>query len=147
MKIKKFTEMTPDVLDMLVQFEKAIFVDPYPSEKFEGEVPRKPGFLLFVAYDGIIPVGYKMGYELSSKLFYSWNGGVIPAHRGKGVAKALMDEQHLCIKELGYETVRTHTKNRYRAMLIFNIKQGFDVIGVYTSEREGEQSIMLEKNL
>jgi hypothetical protein len=49
-------------------------------------------------------------------------------------------------KEHGYEVVRTHTKNKWRSMLILNLRHGFDVIGTYTDNR-GEPKIILEKRL
>lgn len=56
-------------------------------------------------------------------------------------------EQHRAIKELGYTYVRTSTKNKYREMLLLNIKSGFDIMGTEKKLREAQQSILLEKEL
>lgn len=147
MDIQAYTEASGEVFDILVDFENKLFDDPYPREKFERDVPRKAGFALFVArIDGSI-VGYKAGYEVTGRLYYSWLGGVLPEARGNGVAKALMKAQHDWLKEQGYGTVRTYTENKFRSMLVLNIKQGFDVIGVYKSDHDEKQTIMLEKIL
>ncbi|WP_369792731.1 hypothetical protein [Virgibacillus sp. SK37] len=57
-----------------------------------------------------------------------------------------MDQQHLYLIEKGYEIVQTKTKNKWRGMLLLNIKSGFDVIGTYT-DKVGEPKIILEKRL
>lgn len=147
MKIETFTEASEQVFDTLMHFENSLFDDPYTREAFERDVPRKAGFALFVAtVEGQI-AGYKAGYEVNAHLYYSWLGGVLPEYRGQGLAKALMKAQHDWLKEQGYKTVRTYTENKYRSMLILNIKQGFDVIGVYKSDHDEKQTIMLEKLL
>ena len=56
-----------------------------------------------------------------------------------------MEQHDWCIKK-GYETIRTHTKNSFKSMLILNLKNGFDVIGTFTDEK-GEPKIILEKKL
>ncbi len=91
-------------------------------------------------------VGFKMGYSLNNEQFYSWLGGVAAGYRKQGIASALMERQHRYLKEQGYAFVRTHTKNKWRSMLLLNIRSGFDVIGTYT-DKEGEPKIILEKQL
>jgi addiction module HigA family antidote len=92
-------------------------------------------------------VGYKIGYEMTSRLYYSWIGGVLSSMRGRGIARKLMEIQHDEIKKRGYSCIRTHTRNKYREMLVLNIKSGFDIIGVYKSDHDEKQTIMLEKVL
>ncbi|MEK3731083.1 GNAT family N-acetyltransferase [Paenibacillus sp. FSL M8-0334] len=111
-------------------------------EQLEGN----PSWLAHVALDGSSVVGFKLGYALSPNKFYSWLGGVDPKYRKQGVASALMNEQHRMLKDKGYKKVQTKTKNRWRNMLILNLKHGFDVIGTYTDSL-GEPKIILEKRL
>jgi GNAT superfamily N-acetyltransferase len=73
-------------------------------------------------------------------------GGVSPDHRGQGIASELMRRQHEWCRNHGYKVIHTHTKNQWRAMLILNLRHGFDVIGTYADER-GEPKIILEKRL
>ncbi len=91
-------------------------------------------------------VGFKLGYELSSRKFYSWLGGVHPEFRGLGIASSLMKAQHDWCLQQGYQKIQTKTQNRFRAMLLLNIKQGFDIIGTQDSD-EGGMKIILEKSL
>lgn len=57
-----------------------------------------------------------------------------------------MENQRRWLKENGYHKVRTKTKNKWRDMLILNLKNGFEIIGTYTDEK-GEPKIILEKNV
>jgi GNAT superfamily N-acetyltransferase len=102
--------------------------------------------LINVALVNLEIVGYKIGYKLNDETFYSWLGGVNPAYRGKGIASALMEEQHTYVREKGYKVVQTKTMNKWRNMLILNIKNGFDVVDTYMDERK-EIKIVLEKRL
>ncbi|MBF0315849.1 MAG: GNAT family N-acetyltransferase [Oligoflexia bacterium] len=102
---------------------------------------------MLIAYIGSTPVGYKIGYELSSKMFYSWIGGVIPKYRRKGFAKKLMKIQHEIVSNEGYSIIRTSTENKFKHMLILNLKSGFNIIGSYCSDLKKELTIMLEKKL
>jgi len=63
-----------------------------------------------------------------------------------GVASELMEKQHNYLIEKGYTIVQTKTMNKWRSMLILNIKSGFDVIDTYTDEN-GRHKIILEKIL
>ena len=108
------------------------------------ELVRRPRFLILLAVDDGRVVGYKIGYEERRDRFYSWIGGVHPEYREKGVASELMRRQHDWCLARGYRSVRTLTKNKWRSMLILNLRHGFDVIGAYTDAR-GEPKIILEK--
>ncbi len=116
------------------------------SNKLEVELDKKHNLHIAAAFLDDELIGYKIGYERKDKHFYSWLGGVDPRHRKKGIGQALLLEQHdWCTRE-GYHTIRTHTKNRFKNMLILNLKNGFDVIGTFT-DQQGEPKIILEKKL
>ncbi|WP_243646830.1 GNAT family N-acetyltransferase [Melghiribacillus thermohalophilus] len=103
--------------------------------------------LLILAYvQQSLVAGYKIGYETKKERFYSWLGGVHPNHRNKGIGSALMAYQHEYCRSEGYQTIETRTKNKWKGMLILNLKHGFDVIGTYTDEK-GDPKIILRKNL
>ncbi|WP_274519618.1 hypothetical protein [Caenibacillus caldisaponilyticus] len=40
----------------------------------------------------------------------------------------------------------TQTKNKWRAMLLLNLRHGFDIIGTFTDEK-GEPKFILQKRL
>ncbi|MFS0785202.1 GNAT family N-acetyltransferase [Shouchella sp. 1P09AA] len=106
----------------------------------------KPFLVMHLAYDAQTLVGYKIGYERSTSIFYSWLGGVHADYRGRGIALQLMNRQHLKAKKAGYSFIETKTMNRWRNMLIVNIQFGFDVVDVEKKEGE-EPKILLRKHL
>ncbi|WBL13616.1 GNAT family N-acetyltransferase [Sutcliffiella sp. NC1] len=116
------------------------------SEDLLTKMKTKPTLLFHIAIADEKIVGYKIGYILSSDKFYSWLGGVDPSYRNKGIAATLMKNQHQYLKEAGYKTVQTKTMNKWRNMLILNIKSGFDVIETYVDDK-GLHKIVLEKSL
>ena len=90
-------------------------------------------------------VGCKLGYERQPAHYYSWLGGVRPEFRGRGLAAELLGRQHAWAREQGYRSIRTHTYNRWRAMLLLNLRHGFDIIGTMQGCRG--LTIVLEKEL
>ncbi|MBK8428057.1 MAG: GNAT family N-acetyltransferase [Lewinellaceae bacterium] len=90
--------------------------------------------------------GFKMGYRQDPATWYSWLGGVLPEHRGQGIAALLMQYQHDWVKSRNYRWIQTKTMNRWRSMLILNLKHGFDIIGTYTGN-DGQTRIILQKEI
>lgn len=57
-----------------------------------------------------------------------------------------MNLQHNLVCEQGYQKIRTIGRNYHRAMLIINIKAGFNIIETYIS-KSGTHKIIMEKEL
>ncbi|MDX5475090.1 MAG: GNAT family N-acetyltransferase [Bacillaceae bacterium] len=138
-----FNEIPDDVLEGLVTLHKFIFG---LNEDLKNKISNKPPLLTIIAMEDSKVIGYKIGYPLNSKTFYSWLGGVHPNYRNLGIASMLMEKQHKHLRDNGYKIVQTKTMNKWRNMLILNIKHGFDVIETYTDEK-GLHKIVLEKKL
>ncbi|WP_240660811.1 GNAT family N-acetyltransferase [Peribacillus frigoritolerans] len=132
-----------DVLEGILELHKDIFGT---SDDLINKITSKPQLLVITAMDGKKVIGYKIGYAIDSNKFYSWLGGVETNFRKFGVASRLMEMQHQYLKENGYNVVQTKTMNKWRNMLVLNIKNGFDVIDTYTDEK-GLHKIILEKKL
>ncbi|MGN8646668.1 GNAT family N-acetyltransferase [Gracilibacillus sp. HCP3S3_G5_1] len=132
-----------DVLDGIIELHKVIFDT---TDDLINKMENKPKLLVITAMNGMKVIGYKIGYELDNNKFYSWLGGVDTNYRKHGIASELMEKQHQYLKENGYSVVQTKTMNKWRNMLVLNIKNGFDVIDTYTDEK-GLHKIILEKNL
>ena len=47
---------------------------------------------------------------------------------------------------MGFKKVRTKTKNKFKSMLLLNIKTGFDIVDTYMGA-DDELRIILEKDL
>lgn len=131
------------LLNKILNLHDSIFKD---SNTLISKAETKSKIIFTLAMENEEVIGYKIGYELETDGFYSWLGGVDENHRNTGVASKLMNKQHLYLKEKGYKIVQTKTKNKWRSMLVLNIKNGFDVIGTYT-DSAGELKIILEKEL
>ena len=145
--IEKFSEYTPGLIARVLQMELKIFDPPLSEEAVSKELEgRKDILALFASSQGVC-CGYKIGFHHSPEIFYSWIGGVAVNHRRRRIATLLMETQHAMVKAMGYKFVRTSTKNKYREMLLLNIKFGFDVTGVQKKLREKDLSIVLEKEL
>ncbi|MBS4198542.1 GNAT family N-acetyltransferase [Bacillus sp. FJAT-49732] len=144
MDISYFTDL-PDneIMTGILQIHEGIFQD---SSIMVKKMENKRNLLIHVASINSKVVGYKIGYEISNEKFYSWLGGVDTTFRNLGIATKLMEKQHQYLIDKGYKIVQTKTKNKWRQMLILNIKNGFNIMDTYI-DKNGEIKIILEKNL
>lgn len=101
--------------------------------------------LLVVAHAQGRVVGFKLGYCERPGVFYSWLGAVDAEFEGQGIGRRLMELQHAWLEERGYRLVRTATRNRFKRMLILNLLNGFDLVGV--RNKDGDAHLQLEKRL
>ncbi len=106
----------------------------------------RPGFVAHVALVDGAMVGFKLGYRRSDSVFESDRGGVRPDARRQGVATALMLRQHQWCQEKGFKTIKTVTNADNRAMLILNLRSGFEIVGCVMSRRN-RLKVLLEKPL
>ncbi len=102
--------------------------------------------LILIAYIEEQPIGFKVGYERAGH-FYSWMGGVLPAYRRLGVAQALADAQETWARSQGYLQIIFKTRNRHKAMLLFAIKNGFNMIEIEKRDAVQDYRILLQKYL
>jgi len=131
--IQSATAVSPAHLEIIAQVARESLGEWKP-EPFQQRLKSQSRVHVAVALVDDEPAGFKIGYEESAGTFYSWLGGVRPKFQGAGVAKALMDEQHRWCRAQGYRTLHTKTLNRFQAMLIFNIKSGFEITGTEPSD-------------
>ncbi|WP_147803917.1 GNAT family N-acetyltransferase [Alkalicoccus halolimnae] len=127
----------------MMDVHKGIFGE---TDNFACKMKRKPRLMVIIAMREAKVIGYKAGYEMDKDKFYSWLGGVDAVYRNRGIASALMEKQHEYLKQSGYHIVQTKTKNKWRNMLLLNIKHGFEAVETYYNER-GVHKIVLEKKL
>ena len=91
-------------------------------------------------------VGFKIGYPYNKSTFYSWIGGVHLNFRKQGIASKLAALQEKKVKSLGLTKLRTKSMNQYKPMMMLNLKNGFDIIKIYTNDSE-QTKIVFEKAL
>jgi GNAT superfamily N-acetyltransferase len=129
---------TPEDIASLEQ-EIPEFEEPYSLEEITGRIDGKKHYCL-VAYMDRKHAGYKLGYEQAPGKFYSWTGGILPAYRKRGIADALLNMQEDWCWKNAYKRIDVTSLNRHKAMIIFLLKRGYDIIGTDITG-----SIMLRK--
>lgn len=143
MDIRQFEHLPQDILEGIQVVHRHVFDgDSLKEEKLH----NKKGFLAFVAIEDGKVIGFKLGYEMEDGVFYSWLGGVHPSFQKRGIASQLMVAQHEECAKRGYPKVRTYGRNAKKAMLILNIKHGFDIIDTFI-DKKGRHKIIFEKEL
>lgn len=95
------------LVEKVIQLHNRIFND---SSNWSTQLGSKPSLVMFVAFHDSKVVGYKIGYALNEKTFYSWLGGVDTKYRNHGIARMLMEKQHEYLKKNGYK--KSSNKNK-----------------------------------
>ncbi|OEZ87210.1 acetyltransferase (GNAT) family protein [Janthinobacterium sp. HH104] len=85
------------------------------------------GTLILIAEADGQPVGCKLGYSTEDDSFYSWLGGVLPAHRKSGLAQRLLEAQEAWASAHGFAAITVKSMNRYPAMLRLLIRNGYQI--------------------
>lgn len=140
-------EGTPDnkELKILLTLYQDIFEDARPYF-FKQRLHEKENILAIIALKGQKPIAFKIGYRYNEATFYSWVGGVLEEYRNLGIAKQLAQLQEKWAKKNGYQKLRTKSMNRFKPMMILNLKNGFDIKQVYTN-KSGQTKIIFEKDV
>jgi len=143
MELKQYEYIPNDwVIGRIQNLHESIFGQLFSIKRLQG----KENILILTVWKDDHVIGYKIGYEKNEKYFYSWIGGVHAKFRNQGIASKLMQLQHNWCIDKGFQYIQTKTKNKWRNMLILNLKHDFDIIGTYTDEK-GEPKIILQKQL
>jgi len=143
----KIIEGIPDTetYKKLESLYTTIFEDADPVF-FKNRVQEQEKLVSVLAFYEEKLVGFKIGYLYNQHTFYNWVGGVLLSFRQKGVAKQLAILQETLAKERGYTKLRTKSMNRFKPMMILNLKNGFNIVQVYTNNI-GQTKVVFEKNL
>jgi len=119
--------------------------DDFDASYLTDRLPHVAKPLLVAALSGQEWTGFKFGYARGNG-FYSWLGGIIPEARRQGLAGKLMDLQHSEIKSRGYQTVSTRTRATNTAMIVLNLRSGFEVTG-FEIDAQGHPVVTQTKRL
>lgn len=132
-------------MDILKKLYTSIFEDA-DLYFFEKRFQEKENLISFIAYDNKTPIGFKIGYKYNESTLYSWVGGVLQNFRNRKIATKLANLQENWAKEQHFTKIRTKSMNKFKPMLILNLKNGFDIISIYTNTKH-QTKIIFEKNL
>jgi len=141
----QIVEGTPkeEVLNKLLNLYKIIFEDAR-LDFFRQRIQEKEHVIICLCFYEKVLVGFKVGYHYNETTLYSWVGGVLENYRKNGIANQLTKLQHTWAKTEGYQKVRTKSMNRFKPMMILNLKNGFDIVKVYTNNTN-QTKIIFEK--
>jgi len=89
--------------------------------------------LVLVAEQGGELVGFKVGYALDRRRFYSWVGGIHPAHRRQGIAQAVLETQQRWAAQ-GYDSIEVKTSQAFPQIVALLERNGYQPRG----EAEGK---------
>ncbi len=133
------------LLSEIVLLYTAIFNDADVSF-FYKRIQENPKLFSVLAYYNNKLVGFKIGYPKNKLVFYSWIGGVDESFREKGIGKTLALTQEQWVRKQGFKSIQTKSMNRFKPMMILNLKNGFNIIKVYTND-SGQTKVVFEKVL
>lgn len=92
-------------------------------------------------------IGFKIGYPLNNRDFYSWLGGVVPGMRNLGAAKRMLALQEQLAAEGSFTNITVKSMNRFRSMLHMLIANGYSITGVENYGDEEAERIFFKKAL
>ena len=122
------------------------FTGDFTIDLFEKRLLDAP--IVLVAYQDDLPVGCKIGYDrYHDGSFYSWLGGVLPEFRKKGIADKLNAEMEKRVSEKGYTSMLFKTRNKFKSMLHFGLKNGYQIVDFEKKHDPSEHRIILKKDL
>jgi RimJ/RimL family protein N-acetyltransferase len=98
--------------------------------------PSQPECILF-STDARLPVGWFYSYREDATTTFIDTIGFLPAYRGRGLYSAFLPKYLAYVAALGYERVATTHHPNNRAIMIAELKVGFDIVGLELHESHG----------
>lgn len=138
------------VSDIEQAYLLANLIPEFSNEFDYGEMVARIGERKYLSMVYIVdgtPVAFKIGYELNVNEFYSWLGGVIPAYRGRGIAKQLLLKQEAWARERGYSRIRVKSTNDFPNMLCLLISNGYKIDSLSNQHSPKDLKIHFSKGL
>ena len=130
----------------VAEIERQSFSDPW-TESMLRDVLRFPVYHTFLAEEG----GQVCGYGCLIVLFEDAelaNIAVAPAHRGKGIGKALMERMHETAKALGAERMLLEVRVSNEKAIGLYERYGYQRYGIRENYYpDGEDAYLMTKSL
>lgn len=132
-----------DHMDVISRLNHEIFGEDRVINTFE----REDLLILLTFVDGA-PVGFKIGYKEDRFTFYSAKGGVLPAFRGRGIAKIMLDRMCEIVRAWGYRCLAYDSfPNKHPGMTVMGLKEGFVVTRADYNPTYSDFRLRFERNL
>lgn len=133
----------PEKLDTIRLLNTTIFEEERVINTFD-----RNNLLMLIAYLGSEPVGFKIGYHQDKDTFYSAKGGVLASHRRQGIARLMLHDMILRVKQMGYKRFAYDTfPNIHPGMTIMGLNEGFSVVKADFNTVFQDFRIQLEKDI
>ncbi|MFB6271958.1 MAG: GNAT family N-acetyltransferase [Salinibacter sp.] len=117
-------EVGMERLDTIRRLNVEIFDEERIIKTFE-----RDDLLMLLARSTGTDVGFKLGYQLDTDTFYSAKGGVRPAYRRNGIARALLYAMLGIVDQRGYERFVYDTfPNKHPGMTVLGLDEDFEVV-------------------
>ncbi len=130
-------------IDIIRRLNGLIFDEDRVINTFERE-----DLLMFLAYQDDEPVGFKIGYRENRFNYYSAKGGVLPAFRRQGIARALLHAMEAAAAQQGYKKLCFDTfPNRDPGMTIMALHEGFRLARADFNSTYRDYRLRFEKGL
>lgn len=133
-------------IEQVAEIERQSFSDPW-TESMLRDVLRFPVYHTFLAEEG----GQVCGYGCLIVLFEDAelaNIAVAPAHRGKGIGKALMERMHETAKALGAERMLLEVRVSNEKAIGLYERYGYQRYGIRENYYpDGEDAYLMTKSL
>ena len=137
------TEVGLERLDLIRRLNVAIFDDDHIIKTFD-----RDDLLILVAHSEGTAVGFKLGYQLDPRSFYSAKGGVRKTHRRHGIARALLYAMLDVVRDRGYDRFVYDTfPNKHPGMTVMGLDEGFRVIRAGYSPRYQDYRLRFELSM
>lgn len=135
-----------------VGFEKLPIVAAMNRQLFEEEriINRfdRPDLVIQIAFVGEAPAGFKIGYGMDRRIYYSAKGGVLEPYRRRGIASLLLNGLMVEAARRGYETYCFDTfPNRHIGMAVLALQRGFIVTEVRYSDIYNDLRVRFQTTL
>jgi len=102
----------------------------------ESYAPSHPEYIVF--YDAMhVPVGWFYSYREDATSTFIDTVGFLPAYRGRGLYSAFLPKYMAYVAALGIERLTTSHHPNNRAIMIAELKVGFDMVGLELNESFG----------
>lgn len=139
----RIDEIGMDGLDVIRRLNRAVFDEERVINTFD----HCDLVMLVASLEGEA-AGFKIGYRLSEAVYYSAKGGVLPAFRERGVARALLEALMDRARQRGFQRFAYDTfPNKHPGMAVMGLRRGFRVTRADYNARYQDYRLRLEKEL
>ncbi len=102
----------------------------------QSHAPSHPEYVMFYN-DTRVPVGWFYSYREDATTTFIDTVGFLHAYRGRGLYSAFLPQYLAYLTAVGIERVTTSHHPNNRAIMIAELKMGFDVVGLELNESFG----------